>query len=43
MSAHIQWILVGGENAVAPAGRNLLLQNLTQNVIAGVSAFVLLV
>jgi hypothetical protein len=40
MSAHIQWILIGGENSLAPAGRNMLLQNLThqnKNIAAGVS------
>jgi len=38
MSAHIQWILIGGENSLAPAGRNMLLQNLThqdKNIAAG--------
>ncbi len=42
MSAHIQWILIGGENSVAPAGRNILLQNLTQNVVAGVRTYLFL-
>jgi len=39
MSAHIQWILIGGESSLA-SGRNILLQNLTnqdKSAAAGVS------